>query len=170
MVVTLLMQAQVPPQRLLDPALKDPNPGDARMNQFDDPQGASWRVFSVDANPRGPIAITAVEEVRQQNPPSRYAVYAGNRELMPVDSFTLAAAVVDVNGKVKATQMLGAIRNLKPQQVQRREIPIRVTIVAPTDRIAFYVKELKSETGDFKAVDAEVAELILKVARRLRVP
>ena len=104
------------------------------------------------------------------NPPSRCAVFAGNHELMPVNSFTLAAAVVDVNGKVKATQMLPAIKNLRPQQVVRKEIPIRATIVAPTDRIVFYVKEVKSETGDFASVDAEVAELIKKVAQRLRVP
>lgn len=168
--LALAMQSQAPPQRLIDPALTNPNPGDIRMNQFDDPKGANWRVFAVDAFPGGPIAITAVEEVRQQNPPSKFAVFAGNRELLPVNSFTLAAAVVDVNGKVKATQTLGAIKNLKPQQVQRREIPIRVTIVAPTDRIVFYVKEVKSETGDFTSVDIDVAELIKKVADRLPVP
>ena len=168
--LALALQAQAPPQRLIDPALTNPNPGDVRMNQFEDPKGANWRVFAVEAFPDGPIAITAVEEMRQQNPPSKFAVYAGNRELMPVNSFTLAAAVVDVNGKVKATQILGAIKNLKPQQVQRREIPIRVTIVAPTDRIVFYVKEVKSETGDFKSVDTEVAELIKKVAQRMPVP
>jgi hypothetical protein len=166
----LAIQSQAPPQRLLDPTLTNPNPGDLRMNQFGDPKGANWRVFAVDTNPDGPIAITAVEEVRQQNPPSKYAVYAGNRELMAVNSFTLAAAVVDVNGKVKATQVLGAIKNLKPQQVQRREIPIRVTVLAPTDRVVFYVKDVNSETGDFKAADAEVAELIKKVAARLPVP
>jgi hypothetical protein len=166
----LLTQSSAPPQRLVDPTLVNPTAGDVRMNQFEDPKGASWRVFAVDAMPDGPIAITAVEEVRQQNPPSKFAVYAGNRELMSVESFTLAAAVVDVNGKVKATQPLAAIKNLKPQQVQRREIPIRITIVAPTDRIVFYVKEVKSEARDFKAVDAEVAELIKKVAQRLPVP
>jgi hypothetical protein len=168
--LALAMQAQAPPQRLIDPTLTNPNPGDVRMNQFDDPKGANWRVFAVDAFPGGPVAITAVEEVRQQNPPSKYAVYAGNRELMPVNSLTLAAAVVDVNGKVKATQTLGEIKNLKPQQVQRREIPIRVTIVAPTDRIVFYVKEVKSETGDWSAVATDVAELIKAAALRLPVP
>lgn len=164
------IQSQAPPQRLIDPTLTNPNPGDLRMNQFEDPKGANWRVFAVDALPDGPIAITAVAEVRQQNPPSTYAVYAGNREYMPVDSFTLAAAVVDVNGKVKATQLLGKIKNLKPQQVQRREIPIRVTVLAPTDRVVFYVKQVTSETGDHASVDAEVAELIKKVAARLPVP
>jgi hypothetical protein len=33
-----------------------------------------------------------------------------------------------------------------------------------------YVRELKSETGDWKSVDAAVAELIKSVALRLPVP
>jgi hypothetical protein len=167
----LVLDAQSqPPTRLVVPTLTNPTPGDVRMNQFEDPKGASWRILSIDAFPDGPIAITQVEEMRQQNPPSRWAVYAGNRELLPVSSFTLAAAVVDVNGKVKATQVLPAIKNLKPQQVQRREIAIRVTIIAPTDRVVFYVKEAKTETGDFTAADAEIEGLIKKVADRLKVP
>jgi len=170
LILALLEQSSQAPTRILNPTNASPTPGDARMNQFEDPKGANWRLFAIDANPQGPIAITAVEEVRQQNPPSTWAVYAGNRELLPVNSFTLAAAVVDVNGKVKATQMLPAIKNLKPQQVSRKETPIRVTIVAPTDRIVFYVREVKSETGDWKAVDSEVAELIKLAAMRLPVP
>ena len=169
LLLALLEQSGQPPTRILT-ANPNPTPSDARMNQFEDPKGANWRLFAIDANPGGPIAITAVEEVRQQNPPSTWAVYAGNRELLPVNSFTLAAAVVDVNGKVKATQMLPAIKNLKPQQVSRKEIPIRVTIVAPTDRIVFYVREVKSETGDWKAVDADVEALIKTAAARLPVP
>jgi hypothetical protein len=167
--VLLLAQSQ-PPVRILNPTNPNPMPSDARMNQFEDPKGANWRILAVDAFPDGPIAITQVDEVRQQNPPSTWAVYAGNRELMPIASFTLAAAVVDVTGKVKATQLLAAIKNLKPQQVVRKEIPIRVTIVAPTDRVVFYVKDVKSETGDWKSVDAEVAELIKAAVTRLPVP
>ena len=170
LLLPLLEQSSQAPTRILNPTNANPTPGDARMNQFEDPKGANWRLFAIDANPDGPIAITAVEEVRQQNPPSTWAVYAGNRELLPVNSFTLAVAVVDVNGKVKATQMLPAIKNLKPQQVSRKEIPIRVTIVAPTDRIVFYVREVSSETGDWKAVDSEVAGLIKLAAARLPVP
>ena len=89
---------------------------------------------------------------------------------MPVNSLTLAAAVVDVTGKVKATQSLASIQNLKPQQVIRKEIPVRVTVIAPTDRVVFYLKELKSESGDWKSVDADVAALIASVAARLPVP
>ena len=170
LLMALLEQSSQPPTRVFNPTNPNPNPGDARMNQFEDPKGANWRIFAIDANPGGPIAITAVEEVRQQNPPSTWAVYAGNRELMPVGSFTLAAAVVDVNGKVKATQMLPAIKNLKPQQVSRKEIPIRVTIVAPTDRVVFYVREITGETGDWKAVDADVHALIKTAAARMPVP
>jgi hypothetical protein len=89
---------------------------------------------------------------------------------MPVASVTLAAAVVDVNGKVKATQSLAAIKNLKPQQVIRKEIPVRVTVIAPTDRVVFFVKELLSETGNWKADDTDVAVLIMATALRLPVP
>jgi hypothetical protein len=167
--LSLAMQTQAP-QRLIDPTLTNPNPGDIRMQQFDLPEGATWRVFGVDSNPDGPVQIVGVSEVRQQNPPSTWSVRVTNRALMPVNALTMAAAVVDVNGKVKATQPLAAIKNLKPQQVIRKEIPVRVTVIAPTDRVVFYVREIKSETGDWKAVDAEVAALIASVAARLPVP
>lgn len=169
MIMSALGQSQ-PPTRLLQPALINPTPGDVRMNQFEDPKGANWRVFAVNSFPGGPLQITQVEEVRQMNPPSTWGVYVGNGGLMPVASLTMAAAVVDVNGKVKAIQNLPAIKNLKPQQVIRKEIPVRVTVIAPTDRIVFFVRDVKSETGDFTAVDADVAALIQTVALRLPVP
>lgn len=172
LLLALLALAQASaPTRIINPTSTTPLPSDARMLAVEEmPKGSNWRLFAVDANPLGPIAITQVDEVRQQNPPSTWAVYAGNRELMPVGSVTLAAAVIDVNGKVKATQVLPAIKNIKPQQVVRKEIPIRVTIVAPTDRVVFYVKEIKGETGDWKAIDSEVADLIKLAAARLPVP
>jgi hypothetical protein len=169
LMLSLAMQTQAP-QRLIDPTLTNPNPGDIRMQQFDLPEGATWRVFGVDSNPDGPVKIVGVSEVRQQNPPSTWSVRVTNRALMPVSSLTMAAAVVDVTGKVKATQPLAAIKNLKPEQVIRKEIPVRVTVIAPTDRVVFYVREIKSETGDWKAVDADVAALIASVAARLPVP
>lgn len=165
-----LLQTSLPPNRILNPTNPSPTPGDVRMNQFDDPKGANWRVFSVNSYPERAIVITQVEEVRQQNPPSTWGVYVGNADLMPVASLTLAAAVVDVNGKVKATQNLAAIKNLKPQQVVRKELPIRITIVAPTDRVVFYIREVKSEGGDWKSVDSEVADLIKQVAAKFPVP
>jgi hypothetical protein len=171
-VVVLLLAAQSqPPVRILNPTNPNPIPSDARMTQFDDElKGASWRVFAVDANPGGPVAITRVSEVRQQNPPSSWALHVTSRALMPLQSVTVGAAVVDVTGKVKAIQTLPAIKNLKPGQDQRRETKIRVTVIAPTDRVVFFLKELKSELGDWAAVDAEVAALIKAAADRLPVP
>ena len=166
----LLLEQSQPPVRILNPTNPNPMPGDVRMQQFDLPEGAMWRVFSVNSYPEGPVRIVQVSEVRQQNPPSTWSVYVTNRALMPVNSVVLAAAVVDVNGKVKATQPLAAIKNLKPQQIIRKEIPVRVTVIAPTDRVVFYVREIKSETGDWKSVDAEVAALIASVAAQLPVP
>ena len=165
----LLIQSQ-PPTRILDPTNPNPTPSEVRMASLNMPAGASWRVLGVDSFPGGPVQIVEVAEVRQHNPPSTWAVFVSNRDLRPLTSFSLAAAVVDVNGKVKATQTLPAIKNLKPQQVVRKEIPIRVTVIAPTDRVVFYVKEVKSETGDWKSVDADVAALIASVAARFPVP
>ena len=168
--LALLLAQSQPPVRIVNPTNPNPMPGDVRMQQFDLPEGATWRVFGVDSHPEGPVKIVQVSEVRQQNPPSTWSVYVTNRALMPVNSLTLAAAVVDVTGKVKATQSLASIQNLKPQQVIRKEIPVRVTVIAPTDRVVFYLKELKSESGDWKSVDADVAALIASVAARLPVP
>lgn len=169
MLVLFLAQSQ-PPTRIVDPTNTNPVPSDARMMQFEWPEGATWRVFGVDSYPGGPVKIVQVAEIRQQNPPSTWSVHVTNRALMPVNSLTLAAAVVDVKGTVKATQPLAEIKNLKPQQVIRKEIPVRVTVIAPTDRVVFFVKEIKSETGDWKAVDADVAGLIRAAALKLPVP
>jgi len=157
-------------QTATNQTLTNPTPSDARMNQFDDPTGASWRVFAVDSMPGGPLAIVQVEEVRQHNPPSRWGVSVLNRGLMPVNSLTLAAAIVDSNGRVKATQPLGAIKNMAPGQVQRREMRVMATVLAPTDRVVFFVKDVISEIANYKAVDAEVAALIKIGAARLPVP
>jgi hypothetical protein len=165
-----LLDQSVAPNRILNPTSTTLNPGDPRSNQFDDPKGANWRVFAVNSAPDRAVVITQVEEVRQQNPPSTWGVYVGNADFAPVVSLTVAAAVVDATGKVRATQNLPAIKNLKPQQVVRKEIPIRVTVLVPTDRVVFYVREVKSESVDWKSVDAEVADLIKQVAAKFPVP
>jgi hypothetical protein len=169
LLMLLLGQSQ-PPVRILNPTSSAPNPGDVRLNQFDEAPGSSWKVFAVNSFPDGPIVINRVEEVKQQNPPSTWGVFVGNGSLLPVASLTMAAAVVDVNGKVKATQPLPAIKNLKPQQVVRKELRIRVTVLAPTDRVVFFLKDLTSEVDDFRSKDLEVAELIKTAAARLPVP
>lgn len=170
LVLLIALQSQ-PPIRILNPTNPNPMPSDVRMTQFDEEvKGMSWRVFAIDANPGGPVAITQVAEVRQQNPPSAWALNVASRALMPLQSITIGAAVVDVNGKIKATQTLPAIKNLKPGQSQRRETKIRVTVIAPTDRVVFFLKDLKSELGDWTAVDADVASLIKTASERLPVP
>lgn len=156
--------------QITNQTLTNPTPSDARMNQFEDPKGASWRVFAVDSDTGGPLAITQVEEVRQHNPPSNWGVYVQNRGLMPVTSLTLAAAIVDVGGTIKAIQPLPPIRNLKPGQIQRREMRVRVTVLAPTDRVVFFVRELSSDVGPWKAAETDVAMLIKAAAERLPVP
>jgi hypothetical protein len=140
------------------------------VTQFEDPKGSSWRVFAIDTLPVGPLAIVQVEEVRQHNPPSAWAVSIVNRSFLPVESVTLAAAIVDSAGVVKAIQPLPAIKKLKPSQVQRRQARIKVTVLAPTDRVVFYVSEVLSETMTFKAKDADVAGLIRVAAMRRPVP
>jgi len=165
-----LLDQSMAPNRILNPTSTTLNPGDPRSNQFDDLKGANWRVFAVNSAPDRAVVITQVEEVRQQNPPSTWGVYVGNADIAPVVSLTVAAAIVDATGKVRATQNLPAIKNLKPQQVVRKEIPIRVTVLVPTDRIVFYVREVKSESVDWKSVDSEVAGLIKQVAAKYPVP
>lgn len=165
-----LAQVAQPPIRILNPTNPNPMPGDARMNQFEDPKGASWRCFAVDSLPEAPVRIMQVGEVRQHNPPSTWSVFVQNHAFLPVNSVTVAAAVVDVNGNVKAMQPLPAIKNLKPGQLQRRETRIRVTVIAPTDRVVFYVRELMGESGEWKASDSDVAGLIKTAAQRLPVP
>ena len=135
--LVLLMTAQSqPPIRILNPTNPNPMPSDARMTQFDDEvKGTTWRVFAIDSNPGGPIAITHVAEVRQQNPPSSWALNVTSRALMPLQSVTIGAAVVDVNGKVKAIQTLPAIKNLKPGQNQRRETKIQIGRASCRERV-----------------------------------
>lgn len=160
-----------PPIRILNPTNPNPIPSDARMTQFEvETKGANWRVFAVNSLPESPIAIVQVEEIRQQNPPSLWGVYFVSRAPMPVDTVTLVAAVVDVNGAMKAMQPLPTIKNLKPGQVQRRETRIRVTQIAPTDRVVFFLKAVAGEVGEWKAEDGNVATLIRSAAQRLPVP
>lgn len=165
-----LAQVAQPPIRILNPTNPNPMPGDVRMNQFEDPKGASWRVFAVDSLPEAPVRIVQVGEVRQHNPPSTWSVFVQNDALLPVNTVTVATAVVDINGNVKAIQPLPSIKNLKPGQMQRRETRIRVTVIAPTDRVVFYLRESIGESGEWKASESDVAGLIRTAALRLPVP
>jgi hypothetical protein len=168
--LSMLAQSQ-PPITILNPTNPNPMPGDARMTQFDfEVKDESWRVFAVNSLPDAPTMVVKVEEVKQHNPPSKWGVHVLNRGLMPVNSLVVAAAIVDINGKVKATQPLAAIKNLAPGQVQRREMRVVTTVLAPTDRVVFFVQNVISEMGNWKSVNAQVAALIKDAAARLPVP
>lgn len=156
--------------QITNQTLANQSPSDARSNQFEDPKGTSWKTFAVDSYPKGPLAVVEVAEVRQQNPPSTWAVFVRNDSLLPVTSYRMAAAVVDVNGKVKAIQPMPAIKNLKPTKVARQELRIIATVLMPTDRVVFFVNEVAAEEQSWKAVNTEVAELIKTAALKLPVP
>jgi hypothetical protein len=145
-------------------------PSDARSNQFEDPKGSTWRVFAIESHPRSALAITEVEEIRQQNPPSHWAVSVRNRSSVPIPTFALAAAVVSGDGTVKAIQDLPAIKNFKPNQVARRQIQVKVAVLTPTDRVVFFVREMTDGTGAWKAEDEDIRTQIKAAARRLPVP
>jgi hypothetical protein len=152
------------------PTLTNPTPSDARMNQFDEVRGSSWRVFAVESNADGPIGITEVQEIRQQNPPSKWAVFAQNRSLALVTSFTIAAAIVSGDGNIKAVQPLPAIKNLQPARVSRQEMRVTTTILMPTDRVVFFVNEASGLTGPWKAARADITALVKAAAKLLPVP
>lgn len=145
-------------------------PSSPRTNQFEDPVGASWKVFAVDSHETGPIAVVQVEEVRQQNPPSNWAVSVRNRGLMPVLSYRMAAAVVTGDNKIKGTQLLQTVKNLKPGQVSRQQIKIFPTILNPTDRVVFYLSEATTDVAPWKADREAVTRLITAAAARFPVP
>ncbi len=150
--------------------LVDPRPSDARMNQFEEVKGSSWKVFAVESFADGPLAITEVQEVRQHNPPSSWAVLTRNRSLMPVTSYTLGAAIVSGDGSVKAIQPLPPIRSLQPDGISRQEMRVRVAVLMPNDRVVFFVNAALSEMGTWKATDTEIAALVKAAARRLPIP
>lgn len=151
--------------------LINPNPSDARMNQFEEAKGTSWRVFAVDAYVGGPLAITEVQEIRQQNPPSTWAVLFRNRSLAPLISLTMAAAIMSGDGTLKGIQPLPAIKNLGPGNMRRQEMRVQVTVLAPTDRVVFFVNEVSGEmTPPWKAQRSDIVALITAAAKRLPVP
>jgi hypothetical protein len=138
------------------------------MNE--DPKGSSWKVFGVDSHESGPIAVIEVEEVRQQNPPSNWAVKVRNRGAMPVLSYRMAAAVVTGDDQIKATQLLQTVKNLKPGQESRQQIKIFPTILNPTDRVVFYLSEVATDGSPWKVDKSAATALITAVAARFPVP
>jgi hypothetical protein len=166
----IVLAAPVSAQTSTNQTLVDPRPSDARMNQFEEVRGSSWKVFAVESFVDGPLGITEVQELRQQNPPSKWAVIVRNRSLFPVERYTMAAAIVTGDGHVKAVQPLPTIRNLGPSKIARQEMRVITTVLMPTDRVVFFVKEISSEVGQWKAPDSTVFDIIKAAARQIPVP
>lgn len=127
-----------------------------------DPRG--MKVFAVDSHKNGPLEVVQVEEVQQQNPPSLWAVTVRNRDAVSVDSFRMAAAVVTGDHKIKGTQQLPVIKNLKVGGVSRQQIKIFPTILNPTDRVVFYLSEVTIAGLGWKADKNDVTTLITKTS------
>lgn len=127
-----------------------------------DPRGT--KVFAIDSHKNGPIEVAQVEEVMQQNPPSNWAVTVQNRDAVSIDSFRMAAAVVTGDHKIKGTQLLPVIKNLKAGGTSRQQIKIFPTILNPTDRVVFYLAEVTIAGAGWKVDKNEVNALISKTA------
>lgn len=155
---------------LLTPFLASAQVDDRLLNLAANVDGASWRVFGVDADPTRPVTIAAVQEVKQQRPPSNYAVLATNRSDVLVDAYVVAALVVSSAGDVKAIQELPAIRNLKPGQTRRQETPVRAAVLSVTDRVAFMLYKVTSRGHTWTVPDADMRAAVKKVALALPVP
>lgn len=143
---------------------------DRRLERATQVRGASWRVFGVEVDPARPLTIDTVEEVRQRQPPSHYAVLAANRSDQTIDAYIVAAVVVTGDGAVKAVQQLPAIKNLKPGQSRRQETPIRVAILSETDRVAFVPYRIVLGSDTWTVPDADLRAAVTQMARRLPVP
>jgi hypothetical protein len=125
------------------------------------------RAFAVGVGAKLPVAITGIEEIRRPDGRARFAVAVKNVSNEAVPSYQVSAAVVSSDGKVKAWQLLEAIKELKPGQSRRQEILVRVAVPALTDYIAFAVSELQPASGEpWKAEPAALEEAVHKVAAR----
>lgn len=133
-------------------------------------KGASWRVFGVEVDPSRPVGIAAVEEVRQRNPPSHYAVSATNRSGAQIDAYVVAAAIVTADGSVRAIQELPTVKNLKPGQTRRQQTPIRIAILSESERVAFVPLRIVIGGETWTVGDADLRAAVKQTARALPIP
>ena len=132
--------------------------------KFMDGDARGTKVFAVESHKTGPIEVVGVEEVMQQNPPSQWAVTVQNRDASAIDSYRMAAAVVTGDHRIKGTQLLPAVKNLKPGAVSRQQIKIFPTILNPTDRVVFYLSEVTTGAAQWKADKDDMAILITRTS------
>lgn len=137
---------------------------DDRLTRLgENPSGA--RAFALDLQPEAPVAVAQVEEVRQTNPPHRYAVTIVNRSPAPVAAATAAACVVASDGTVKGIDRLPTAKNLKPGQSRRYEMAPRSTGVSLSDRVVFVVLSADDgQGGQWTLSDEELARRIKAAA------
>jgi hypothetical protein len=152
--------ATVPVSAQIDPSLR----------ALSEPQRASRRVFAVETYPGGPIEIEAVEEVKQQLPPSHYAVRARSRAAFPIKEYRLAAMVVGSDGTVKAIQPLPRVKNLKPGDARRQQEQIRVAVMTVTDRLAFALYDVTTDEEAWAVPNQALRDAVKQVALKLPLP
>jgi hypothetical protein len=126
------------------------------------------RAFAVGVGAKLPVAIVGIHELRQPDGRARFAVTVKNVSQEPVPAYTVSAAVVGNDGKVKAWQPLAPVKQLKPGQSRRQELTVRVAVPALTDYIAFAVAEVEPASGEaWKAVPTDLEEAIGKASTRI---
>ncbi len=131
--------------------------------------GGLAKAFAVDAHPGGPVAIDRVEQIRQSYGAPRFAVHARNRSAGLVPSFVVTAFVVGGNGRVKATQRLNAVKNLKAGQERRQELTLRAAVPGIADVLVFAVTEVQPADGDpWHAAEEELHATLRQAAESYR--
>lgn len=121
------------------------------------------RAFALDLQPEAPITVAQVEEIRQPNPPHRFAVTLHNRAATSVATTTAVACVVTSDGSVKSVDKLPVVKNLKPGQSRRIETAPRSSVVSISDRVAFVILSVEDGSGGVWTLSNE--ELAARIRR-----
>lgn len=125
--------------------------------------------FAVDANTSGPVVINQVEQIRQAYGAPRFAVHAKNRSAGAVPSCVVTAFVVGGDGRVKATQRMNAVKNLKAGQVRRQELTLRAAVLGVADVLVFAVTEVQPADGErWHAAEEELHATLRQAAESYR--
>lgn len=146
------------------PAIASAQAIDDRLDRLRANPTAS-RAFALDIQPEAPVVVVMVEELRQPNPPHRYAVTLQNRSQAAVATITAVACVVASDGSVKSVDRLAVVKNLKPGQSRRLETAPRSAVVSISDRVAFVIQSAEDgQGGVWTLTNQELAERIKQAA------
>lgn len=131
--------------------------------------GGLAQAFAVDAHTAGPVVIDRVEQIRQAYGVPRFAAHARNRSTGLVPSFVVTAFVVGGDGRVKATQRMNAVKNLKAGQERRQELTLRAAVLGIADVLVFAVTEVEPANGDsWRAAEEELHATLRQAAESYR--